>query len=338
MVDPRLSRFELAPNQCSMIYFLDHVLLRWPGEPPRHLPCLIFFAGSYRFNKHDWTHPGGNYNSEMQQTPFSILRFPLICRWRFSSPPDSYHGHPGQGFTTQISSNRVGTPPEPLIHDKHLRPQDFNLHAYRNQVGRASEPLLQKAESQQENLDLVRLRTVDFIFHVFLKSSWNPSGTTDPRQTPQNPRFHLARLVGITLETFLNHCSKNDQKCPTCSTDGYTSILAHNIHVIHQLHPLLSWISWGATSKRMLKLHPAKKLKSWWPAQTFDINLMFFLVLDPFKWVKHLASKNDFIFFFLRASFKSTGENKIEHKKCSRFTFLWLVAAIFSQKNAFHYF
>ena len=32
--------------------------------------------------------------------------------------------------------------------------------------------------------------------------------------------------------------------------------------------------------------------------QTFEINFMFFFpVLDPFKWVKQLATKNDFIFF-----------------------------------------
>ena len=50
---------------------------------------------------------------------------------------------------------------------------------------------------------------VDFILHAFLKSSWNPSGTTDPRQTRQTPGFHLARLVAIKLEPFLNHCSRN---------------------------------------------------------------------------------------------------------------------------------
>ena len=53
------------------------------------------------------------------------------------------------------------------------------------------------------------LRPVDFILLVFFKSSWSSSGTTDPRQTRQTPGFHLARLVAIKLEPFLNHCSRN---------------------------------------------------------------------------------------------------------------------------------
>ena len=32
------------------------------------------------------------------------------------------------------------------------------------------------------------LRPVDFILRVFFKSSWSPSGTTDPRQTPQTKK------------------------------------------------------------------------------------------------------------------------------------------------------
>ena len=53
------------------------------------------------------------------------------------------------------------------------------------------------------------LRPLDFILHVFFKSSWSPSGTTDPRQTRQTLGFHLARLVAIKLEPFLNYCSRN---------------------------------------------------------------------------------------------------------------------------------
>ena len=43
VVDPGPIRFEPAPNQCSMIFFLGHVLWRWPGEPPRQLSCLILW-------------------------------------------------------------------------------------------------------------------------------------------------------------------------------------------------------------------------------------------------------------------------------------------------------
>ena len=90
-----------------------------------------------------------------------------------------------------------------------------------NQVGTLPEPLFQKcpggekgSSRQQKTIQNTSkrpwyLRPLDFILHAFFKSSWNPSGTTDPRQIPQTPGFHLVSLVAIKLEPFLNHCSRN---------------------------------------------------------------------------------------------------------------------------------
>ena len=89
-----------------------------------------------------------------------------------------------------------------------------------NQVGTLPEPLFQKcpggkkdSSRQQNTMQNTSkrpwyLRPADFILRIFLKSNWNPSGTTDPCQIPQTPGFHLVSLVAIKLEPFLNHCSR----------------------------------------------------------------------------------------------------------------------------------
>ena len=38
--------FWTRPKSMFHDFFLDHVLWRWPGEPPRHLSCLIFLLGA----------------------------------------------------------------------------------------------------------------------------------------------------------------------------------------------------------------------------------------------------------------------------------------------------
>ena len=90
-------------NKCFMFYFLDHVLLRWPGEPPRHLPCVnSFWLGATAL-----THLGWNCNPGLQQTdkqPFPSSAFRWSVGWRPSSPPDSYHGRPGQGHSVHHES------------------------------------------------------------------------------------------------------------------------------------------------------------------------------------------------------------------------------------------
>ena len=149
---------------------------------------------------------------------------------------------------------------------------------YCNQVGTLPEPLFQKcpggekgSSRQQKTMQNTSkgerpwyLRPVDFILRILLKSSWNPSGTTDPRQIPQTPGFHLVSLVAIKLEPFLNHCSRkgSSRQQNTMQNTSKRPWYLRPVDFILRVFFKSSWSPSGTTDPRQTRQTPGFYLVS----------------------------------------------------------------------------
>ena len=90
----------------------------------------------------------------------------------------------------------------------------------------------------------------------------------------------------------------------------------------------------GCNIQWILKLHPAKKIKSWWPPpnlrnQSHD----FFPGTWPFQMSQTTGDKKMISIFFPVCHLQIHLGKKIEHKKCSRIIFLWLENVDLFKKN-----